>query len=131
MKERRKLERKYLAVYSRVFDRATGKVLGYLSDMSRLGAMIISDDPMPDNTSVELRFDLPDPLLFSTDHLNVSARVAWCQPDINPAFYNVGFEFKSVPDAQLKIIDQMVELYEFRREYPNYPTPPSTLPNDS
>lgn len=86
MKECRKLDRKYLMVYSRVFDRATGKILGYLSDLRLKGAMIISDDPMSENLKIAQRFDLPDPPLFSTDHLNLEARVAWSRPDIDPAF---------------------------------------------
>jgi hypothetical protein len=46
MDERRQIPRKYLMVYSRVFDRETGKVLGYLSDLNLMGAMIISDDTL-------------------------------------------------------------------------------------
>jgi hypothetical protein len=127
MQERRKLERKYLAIYSRVFDRLSGRVLGYLADLSQKGAMIISDDPMPENTNISLRFDLPDPPLFSTDHLNLDARLAWCRPDIDPAFYNIGFEFLSVDERESHIIEEMVEAYEFRRDMPNYPPSPSTL----
>jgi hypothetical protein len=127
MKERRKLERKYLAIYSRVFDRVSGRVLGYLADLSQKGAMIISDDPMPENASISLRFDLPDPPLFSTDHLNIEARLAWCRPDIDPAFYNIGFEFLTVSEAESHIIEEMVEAYEFHRDSPNYPLSPSSL----
>jgi hypothetical protein len=125
--ERRRILRKYLVIYSRVFDRNTGQVLGYLSDLTAVGAMIISDDPMATLVDVSLRFDLPDPPLFSTDHLNIEARVAWCQPDIDPAFFNIGFEFKETTPEQAHIIEDMIEAYEFRRELPNYPTSPSTL----
>lgn len=127
MDDRRKIPRKYLMVYSRVFDRETGKVLGYLSDMNLMGAMIISDDPLPEGQVVPLRFDLPDPPLFSTDHLNIKARVAWCQPDIDPAFYNIGFQFGTITAEQTKIIEEMVEVYEFRRDIPHYPPSPSSL----
>jgi len=127
MNERRNLDRKYLAVYSRVFDRVTGRVLGYLSDLSQKGAMIISDDAMPERDSISLRFDLPDPPLFSTDHLNMQARVAWCSPDIDPAFYNIGFEFTAVSEQESRIIEEMIEAYEFRRNFPDYPTAPSVL----
>jgi hypothetical protein len=127
MQERRKLERKYLAIYSRVFDRNSGRVLGYLADLSQKGSMIISDDPLAENSRISLRFDLPDPPLFSTDHLNLDARVAWCKPDIDPAFYNIGFEFSSVSEKESHIIDEMVDAYEFRRDMPNYPPPPSAL----
>jgi hypothetical protein len=125
--ERRKILRKYLVIYSRVFDRTTGQVLGYLSDLTAVGAMIISDDPMSTLVDVSLRFDLPDPPLFSTDHLNIEARVAWCRPDIDPAFFNIGFEFKEITPEQAHIIEEMIEAYEFRREMPNYPASPSLL----
>ncbi len=127
MQERRHLDRKYLAVYSRVFDRTSGKVLGYLADLSLKGAMIISDDALPENTPVSLRFDLPDPPLFSTDHLNMEARIAWCSPDIDPSFFNIGFEFTSVSEQDAHIIEEMIVAYEFRRQPPNYPTSPSAL----
>ena len=127
MDERRKLDRKYLAIYSRVFDRLSGRVLGYLSDMTQKGAMIISDDPLSEDQDLQLRFDLPDPLLFSTDHLNLSARVAWCRPDIDPAFYNIGFEFSFVGEKESRIIEEMIVAYEFKRDLPNYPPSPSSL----
>ena len=127
MKERRQLERKYLMVYSRVFDRITGRILGYLSDLSQHGAMVISDDPVPENIRVELRFDLPDPLLFSTDHINIGARVAWCKPDIDPSFYNIGFEFDPMTESDKRIVEEMIVAYEFRRDIPNYPIDPSSL----
>lgn len=127
MNERRTLDRKYLAIYSRVFDRVSGRVLGYLSDMTQKGAMIISDDPLEVDLDLQLRFDLPDPGLFSTDHLNLSARVAWCRPDIDPAFYNLGFEFAFVGEKESTIIEEMIAAYEFKRDLPNYPPPTSTL----
>lgn len=121
MNERRKLPRKYLMVYSRVFDRRTGRIVGYLSDLNQLGAMTISDDPLPIDTVLELRFDLPDPIVFSSDHLNIKARVAWCQADINPVFYNIGFEFQEVGKKENDIIEQMIVTYEFRRDANQYP----------
>ena len=124
MQERRRIGRKYLAVYSRVFDRGTGRVLGYLADLSQMGTMIIADDPLPENDILNLRFDLPDPPLFSADHLDLQARVAWSSPDVDPAFYNVGFEFRGVDGPKARIIDEMIEAYEFDRTKPDYP--PST-----
>ncbi len=126
MEEKRKLPRIYLAIYSRVFDRGTGRVLGYLADLNHLGAMIISDDKMEEGLNVHLRLDLPDPI-FNVDHINLEARVAWCKPDIDPSFYNVGFEFTDVLESHQSIIDKIVAIYEFRRNGPSYPTPPSLL----
>jgi len=122
-KERRKLDRKYLIVYSRVFERNLGKMLGYLGDLSLSGAMIISEQAQTVNSVLPLRLDLPDLQLFNIGQLDIAARVAHCEPDINPAFYNIGFELKVT-------IEKMMDAYEFRREIPNYPTPPSALQGD-
>lgn len=127
MDERRKLDRKYLIVYSRVFERNLGKMLGYLGDLSLSGAMIISEHPQTVNSVLPLRFDLPDLQLFSVGQLDIAARVAHCDPDINPAFYNIGFEFLDVSPEEKEIIEKMMDAYEFRREFPNYPASPSSL----
>ncbi|HEY3310079.1 MAG TPA: PilZ domain-containing protein [Anaerolineales bacterium] len=127
MEERRKLDRKYLGVYSRVFDRGTGMLLGYLADLTRTGAMVISDDPVPEHRMYGLRFELPDPKLFNSDHLDLDARVIWCKPDVDPAFNNIGFEFYTVSEQESKTIMEMIKLYEFHRDQPDYPTPPSLL----
>ena len=127
MDERRSLDRKYLIVYSRVFERNLGKMLGYLGDLSLSGAMIISEQAQAVNSTLPLRFDLPDLQLFSIGQLDITARIAHCEPDINPAFYNIGFEFLDVTPEQKSIIEKMMEAYEFRREIPNYPVPPSAL----
>jgi len=127
MDERRVLDRKYLIVYSRVFERNLGKMLGYLGDLSLSGAMIISEQPQTIDSMIPLRFDLPDLQLFGADHLDISARVAHCDPDINPAFYNIGFEFLEIASEQKEILEKMMDTYEFRREIPNYPIHPSNL----
>ena len=128
MTERRKLDRRYLAIYSRVFDRGSGRVLGYLADLSQKGAMIISDNPLSENELFSLRLDLPDPPFFSADHLDIQARVAWCRPDVDPAFKNIGFEFDSISEEQARIIEEMVVAYEFNRDNPpDYPLSPSSL----
>lgn len=114
MDERRKLPRKYLIIYSRVFDQTLGKLLGYLSDLGEQGAMIISEEPLEVNDILPLRFDLPDPKIFHAHNLNISARVAHCNIDISPAFYDIGFEFLEVAPEQKFIIDTMMDVYEFR-----------------
>ncbi len=116
MEERRKLPRKYLIIYSRVFERHMGKLLGYLADLSQDGAMIITEEAMPEKTVLDLRFDLPDPKIFDANTLNVTARVARCNTDISPAFFNVGLEFQGVTEKEKQILEKMMELYEFHRE---------------
>lgn len=129
MDERRKLPRKYLIIYSRVFERDNGTLLGYLCDLSLKGAMILSEGQQEPNTVIPLRFDLPDigPSLFEVEQMDIDARVAYCQPDVSPTFNNIGFEFLEVNPEQKSFIERMMEKYEFNREIPTYPIPPSVL----
>jgi len=115
MDERRRLPRKYLLIYSRVFDQTLGKLLGYLSDLSERGAMIIAEEPLGVGTVVPLRFDLPDPKIFQTHNLLISARVAHCITDISPDYYDIGLEFLEVTSEQRMILQKMMEVYEFQR----------------
>lgn len=120
MEDRRRLPRKYLIIYSRVFDQALGKLLGYLSDLSEQGAMIIAEEPLEVNAVLPLRFDLPDPKIFHAHNLNITARVAHCDIDISPAFYDIGLEFLEVNPEQKIVIQTMMDVYEFR--HLNQPT---------
>lgn len=115
MNERRNLPRKYLIVYSRVFERTMGKLLGYLADLSVEGAMIISEDQLEVGRHMSLRFDLPDVNAFERNSLNLNARIARCDSDISPGFFNIGFEFQEVNEEQKAIILKMMDMYEFRR----------------
>ncbi len=130
MEERRKIPRKYLIVYSRVFERTLGKIIGYLGDLSPLGAMIISEQPQTVGSELPVRFDLPDMNLFNSAKLDLSVRVAHCDPDINPDFYNIGFEFQDLTPEQVSTIEKMMDAYEFRRDTPSYPPSPSSLQDD-
>ncbi len=115
MEERRRISRKYLIVYSRVFERTMGRLLGYLADLSLEGAMIISEEKLAVDRLMSLRFDLPDMSAFDRNSLNLNARVARCDPDISPGFYNIGFEFQDVTEEQQAVIRKMMDMYEFRR----------------
>ena len=115
MDDRRRLERKYLIIYSRVFERTLGKLLGYLSDLSLEGAMIIAENPLKAGKSLSLRFDLPDPKVFRAQNLYVTARVAHCSVDVSPEFYDIGLEFQDLIPEQKNILEKMMEFYEFHR----------------
>jgi hypothetical protein len=119
--ERRKLERKYLVIYSRVFDRQSGNILGYLGDMTPQGAMIIGEHRIEPGANMELRFDLPELLELKKDHLDIGAQSIWCRPDVDPSFVNTGFQFLELQPEDLKIVEMLIDLYEFRHTAEKYP----------
>ena len=113
MEERRKLHRRHILFYSRVFDRKTGVFLGYLGNMNAGGIMIISEDPIATDKSYLLRIDLPDDI-YAQPVLNFEAKSVWCRPDVDPNFYNTGFQFVDISDEGQKIISQIIDDYGFR-----------------
>jgi len=127
MQERRKQPRKDLMSYSQVFDVNGGYLLGYLGDLNVLGAMVISDQEIATNRDTTVQIQLPELEDFSDEAINISARIAWCHQDLSPEYFNVGIEFKKMTDRQKKIVEAVIENYEFRRQNPNYPTHPNEL----
>lgn len=127
MQERRKLPRKDLMAYSQVFDIHGGYLIGYLGDLTNLGAMVISDAPIMADKELTIQIQLPELEGFSDETITVPVRVAWCQQDLSPEYFNVGMEFKKLTGRQREIIEAILENYEFRRQKPNYPQHPNEL----
>jgi hypothetical protein len=125
MQERRKETRKNLMAYTQVFDLYGGFLLGYLSDLTIKGAMLICDRPMEEKVDLTLAIELPELPTIQASRITIPARALWCQQDISPEFFNVGFKFKEVTDEQKGIIQAIIDNYEFRRDTPNYPIKPS------
>jgi hypothetical protein len=113
MEERRRLHRRHILFYSRVFDRKTGVFLGYLGNMNEGGLMIISEEPIPVDETFLLRIDLPEDI-YSTTVLNFEARSVWCKLDVDPNFYNTGFQLAHITEEGKEIIAQIIEDYGFR-----------------
>ena len=124
MEERRKQPRKDLMSYSQVFELYHGKLIGYLGDINLLGAMVIGDEPLEMNTQLTLSIQLPELPDITATRMAVPVRVAHSQRDLSPDYYNIGFEFILVTDQQRRIIQAIIDNYEFRRQTPSYPIRP-------
>ena len=122
--ERRKQPRKNLMSYSQVFDLYQGRLIGYLGDLTLLGAMVIGEQPIQKDLTFTISIQLPELPDIKATRLALPVRAAWCQEDLSPEFFNIGLEFTLVTDSQKMIIESIMENYEFRREIPNYPPRP-------
>lgn len=127
MQDRRKLPRKDLMSYSQVFDLSRGKLIGYLGDLNLIGAMVIGDEAMKVDEKLTISIQLPELPGISAARLALPARVVWCHQDLSPEYFNIGMEFDLVTDEQKKIIEAVIENYEFRRQPPDYPPRPAEL----
>ena len=124
MQERRKQPRKDLMSYSQVFELYHGKLIGYLGDITLLGAMVIGDQPFEVGTELNISIQLPELPNISAARMALPVRVVHCQIDLSPEYYNIGLEFRLVTETQMKIIESIIDNYEFRRQTPNYPPRP-------
>jgi len=115
MRERRKIKRRHILFYSRVFNRQTGELIGYLGDLTTEGAMVISEEPLEINVTYRLRLDLPEDL-YNKTILGFNAHSVWCKPDVDPNFFNTGFKFIDIATQDQEIIQRIIADYKFREE---------------
>ena len=106
----RSLKRRHLIYYLRVFDRATGDLVGHLVDVTAVGMMLISEAPLRTDTEFDLRMDLP-PRLFESDAWEVSARSIWSRPDVNPAFWDTGLQCVVFTREDELVVSDLVTYY--------------------
>jgi hypothetical protein len=116
--------------YSQVYDLSDGRLIGYLGDITLLGAMVISDHPFQENRNLSISVELPELPGIPDTSIIISVRVAYCHQDISPDYYNVGLEFNTTTEKQNRIIQAIMDNYEFRRQTPNYPMHPSELDDE-
>jgi len=127
MQDRRKLPRKDLMSYSQVFDLSRGKLIGYLGDLTSIGAMVIGDEPLKVEEKLTISIQLPELPKINASRLTLPVRVVRCHQDISPEYFNIGVEFDQVTEEQKKIIEAVLDNYEFRRQPPNYPPHPTEI----
>jgi hypothetical protein len=111
--ERRKFKRRYIMYYSRVFDRRTGRVIGYIVDLTPDGALIISEEPIEPDTVFRLRMDLPEDM-NDKSFLFFEARSRWCQRDVDPNFWDIGVQLTQIEAEDTALIERLIAEYGFR-----------------
>jgi len=110
--------------YSQVFDLYHGQLIGYLGDLNIVGAMVIGDEALEKNVELTISIQLPELPKIKSSRMVLPVRVAYCQQDLSPEYFNIGLEFTLVTENQKKIIEAIIENYEFRRQSPDYPPRP-------
>ncbi len=113
MPERRRVKRKYLLFYTRVFDAGTRGLLGNLVDITPQGAMLLSETTLPTDQTFRLRLELAGEV-GDLPHIEFEAKSLWCRQDVDPRFYNIGFQLLNVPPENIAVIEKIVEAYGFR-----------------
>jgi hypothetical protein len=93
--------------YLRVFDAQTDELLGNLVDISTRGIMIVSDKPLPTSKHYRLKMLLPDTVAGSRS-VEIEAESRWCKNDVNPDFFDTGFELITATPDFVTVVEQLI-----------------------
>lgn len=108
MEERRKLRRRHVIYYSRVYERSTGELIGHVIDITPEGIKLISEQPISINTHFHFRIDLPDEIM-GREYMFFEAVSIWCTEDVNPDFYNTGFRVGNMEAQDIVFLNRMID----------------------
>ena len=90
----------------RVVSRDTGELVGTLVNLSFGGMLINSAAPFEANNSYKFRIPF-DKRFLGEDNFDVDAECVWCNNDVNPEIYSVGFKFPFESADQIIFLDQI------------------------
>lgn len=106
----RRVERAHLIYFLRVFDAASGELLGQMVDLTTDGLMVIGEHPVAARRKYTLRMDLPRNIPMG-GHLTVEALCKWCRRDPGGDFYSMGFRITELPPDTHRVVDQLIERF--------------------
>jgi hypothetical protein len=112
MPERRKVKRRHLIYYLRVFDRTNGRQIGHLVDLTADGMMLMSERPIRVGRTLGLKMSLPGNGGEQT--IEFDATSLWTSSDVNPDFYDTGFKFDKISGRHMALIETLIDDYGFR-----------------
>ena len=112
MDNNRFVARKHLIYYLKVMDQETDQVIGHTVNISDVGMMLISEEPIKPEHLFHLKMFLPEKIQESR-YFEFSATSKWCQQDENPDFYNSGFQLDNVSTEGIQIIQRLIDKFCF------------------
>jgi hypothetical protein len=116
MSEHRKEDRKKLTSFMLVYAIPENSLLGYLGDMTMHGAMVVGNRPVEINKELTLAIEFNEIPEIPTKRLTFPARVAWCRHEAQSPYYNTGVEFIELSDQNRKVIEIILERYQFSKD---------------
>ncbi len=106
------MKRRHLFYYLEVYDADTGSQVGNLVDITTKGCKLVSRKAISPGQDMTLRIVLPDDY-YAEKELVFEARSIWSDNDINPDFYDTGFEVPHLGLEERKVIRRLIERVGF------------------
>ncbi|MCU7796285.1 MAG: PilZ domain-containing protein [Candidatus Thiodiazotropha sp. (ex Myrtea spinifera)] len=110
--DRRTIKRRHLIFYLRVWELTSDRLLGHVVDITPEGMMLISEQPIATGKEYKLEIRTPD-TEGEIKPLRFKAMCRWSDNDVNPVFYDSGFEFLEKTPKDIETIIKMVDDYGF------------------
>ena len=112
MAQERKLKRRHLIYYLRVYNRLNGELLGHLADITTHGIMIMSDKSIDVDKSFQLEMTLPEEVTGNRKII-FRAKSLWIKKDVNPDFYDTGFEIEDIAEDDIALVKVLIDQFGF------------------
>jgi hypothetical protein len=114
--EKRKFDRRQLYYYLKVIHDDTGRIAGYLGDISTQGLMIFTKEKLEIKQLFRMRINLDKELDKELDmkgDLIFDAKSLWVEKDANPEYYTIGFTFIDLNPAGMDMVKSLIKKYGF------------------
>jgi len=111
-KAKRLSKRKHVIYFSEVHDKDNKLFNGHLTDISKSGLMLISEDKVEEGKLFRLEIILPEET-EGRDKINCKAKSIWCKRDVNPDYFATGFEIKEMDIIDEELIEYLMYEYGF------------------
>ncbi len=112
MVERRELPRIPLLYYLAVFDRETDELIGYLADITPVGALILSDNELEPEKAYPLKLEYFS-VIDGTKTFDMDGRCLRSTFDDSISFFRNGFQFIEISSDHMHEISSLIDTYRF------------------
>jgi hypothetical protein len=110
IKEKRKEKRVGLLYNLAAYDRVSGKIFGYLADITPSGFMLLCEKPLDLKKEYYLKIEINTPSSESRQ-IQFDAECCWNKSNDFIDFYNCGFKFTKIDTEYIGEIDFIIEQF--------------------
>lgn len=115
IKEKRVIKRHHLRYYLSVYNRKTGKPIGYIVNISTEGMRLVSHIPLLTHSVFQFRIKLPREI-EGARNIDFDALSCWCRPDVSPDCFDTGFKLIDAPQELLDLIEGLTSYFTFKMD---------------
>lgn len=112
MDDGRTLKRRHLIYYLEVYDEDSGELLGHLVDLTTRGIKLVSKNRIEIDRDYRMRMVLPEGY-FKESILHFEGRAVWSGNDVNPDFFDTGFDVANLNKEVRKVIIKLINWLGF------------------